>query len=92
MTRAQIVLAITTFAVLAAYPPAEGFLLLVPLTVSAERDTPAIALGGGATLVARGPFRGSLIVHGRRDRLAVPAGLLVLAAPAAICGSGSVSA
>jgi hypothetical protein len=67
-------------------PPAQGRMLLVPLTgapvsvatVNSLRATPLLA----------GPLPGSLVVEGDRGRLSAlwSQGVLVLAAPAAICG------
>jgi len=67
-------------------PPAQGRMLLVPLngtpvsvaTVNSLRATPLLA----------GPLPGSLVVEGDRGPLSAlwSQGVLVLAAPAAICG------
>ena len=86
MAATQVAIALAAIATLALWPPAQGFLLLVPLTAAARHSAPDLVVNGGATLIARGPWPGSLVVHGSRDRLVAPRGLLILAAPAAICG------
>lgn len=68
-------------------PPAEGNMLLVPIT----RDAPAVALAvaAGGLVIASAP-RGAVVVRGRRDRLIWPllrAGVLTLAAPGVTCGT-----
>lgn len=68
-------------------PPAQGRMFLLPLRTHAP--VAALAVTGGALIIASGPADGSLVVVGRRDRLLLPmlrAGILVMAAPAAGCG------
>lgn len=78
------VVALTTFA---AAPPDRGDMLFVPLTAAA---TPVqAARADGSTLLGRGPF-GSVVVRGTRSRdlfALFKAGILVTAAPAALCGA-----
>jgi hypothetical protein len=69
-------------------PPAQGRLLLVPITGN-ERAALNVALDGDARLLGAGPLRGSLVVAGSRDRFASAAldrGILILAAPSSWCG------
>ncbi|WP_448658599.1 hypothetical protein ACPVPU_14115 [Sphingomonas sp. CJ99] len=64
-------------------PPAEGAMLIVPV---GDADVVAPALDAGAALVDLGPLPGSIIVHGRFDRLAAGVGgALILRAPRAGC-------
>lgn len=77
-------------------PPADGPMLLVPLLPGSSASVAALnlALGGGATLLAAGPFPGSLIVRGDRARILAPllaGGTLVLAAAPSLCGELSES-
>lgn len=53
-------------------PPADGQMLLIPLTAAAAARLPALALQDGTQLIARGRITGSLVVRGRRDRLGWP--------------------
>lgn len=72
-----------------AAPPREGRLLLLPITDGARHLVAAHAVASGARLVAAGPWRGSLLVDGVRDRLAAPMlaiGVLPVAARIAGCG------
>jgi hypothetical protein len=45
-------------------------MLLLPLTQEARRSAAAIVIDRGARIVAAGPWAGSLVIDGRRDRLA----------------------
>ena len=54
-------------------PPAEGMMMLVPLSPSAARELPALALRDGTRLVAVGTTPGSLIVYGRARESRGPA-------------------
>lgn len=72
-------------------PPERGNLLYVPLTRDARPAQAAIE--EGAALLARGPM-GSVVVRGDRPRDAgalLRAGILVTAAPAALCGVESAA-
>ncbi|MGC6400729.1 hypothetical protein ACNI3Q_09135 [Sphingomonas sp. FW199] len=65
-------------------PPAEGAMLIIPMD---SRDVTGPAMDGGAALVDLGPLPGSIIVHGRLDRIAGSVGhALILRAPRAGCG------
>lgn len=72
-----------------AAPPAQGRMLLVPLSAQGRATLAAVAIDHGARLVAAGPWAGSLLVDGRRDRLAGPLlrhGVLALSSAARGCG------
>tara|TARA_R110000868_G_scaffold297906_1_gene558171 strand:- start:3509 stop:3889 length:381 start_codon:yes stop_codon:yes gene_type:complete len=74
-----------------AMPPAEGFMMLVPLGSSATRTLPALAVRKGARLVATGPIPGSLIVYGHRGNLMRPLlldGIITVATMQGGCSSG----
>ncbi|NTS64800.1 hypothetical protein HRV97_06470 [Sphingomonas sp. HHU CXW] len=78
------VVALVAFAVA---PPERGDLLYVPLTAAAAPAQAARA--DGSALLGRGPF-GSVVVRASapHDLLALlRAGILVTAAPAALCGT-----
>ena len=73
-------------------PPAQGSMFLLPFRTHAP--VAALAVTGGARIIASGPAEGSLVVVGQRDRLLLPmlkAGILVMAAPAAGCGERPAS-
>ena len=82
----QLGLGVLALLAVAFAPPAQGRMLLVPLngvpvsvaTVNGLRATPLLA----------GPLPGSLVVDGDRGRLSAlwSQGVLVLAAPEALCG------
>ena len=84
---AQLLLGVAALLAVAFAPPAQGRMLLVPLngepvsvrTLGSLRATPLLA----------GPLPGSLVVEGDRGALKPlwSQGVLVLAAPEAICGS-----
>jgi len=77
---------------LAFAPPASGRMLLVPLSPSAVAMLPAAAVDGGARLLGKGPLAGSLVVEADRDRLngvSLTSGVVVLAAPATLCGGAT---
>jgi hypothetical protein len=68
---------------LAMLPPAEGAMLIVPV---GSPDVIAPALDAGAALVDLGPLPGSIIVHGRLDRIAPRLNhAVILRAPRAGC-------
>jgi hypothetical protein len=50
-------------------PPAQGRMLLVPLTLQARHDLPRLAINSGAALVGPGFAPGSLVVSGDRGAL-----------------------
>jgi hypothetical protein len=78
-------------ATLALYPPVRGKMILIPLTDAAAARVVPMALAGGAAVIATGPLRGSLVISGERRRLSVglaATGILLLAAPSAVCGAG----
>jgi hypothetical protein len=91
MAVGQLALAAVALLVVSFAPPAFGRMMLVPLD---GRPIPvALVEGRLATPLKPGPLSGSLVVEGRRDALAglfSSEGIVVLAAPEAICG-GDVS-
>ncbi len=86
-----VVLLGSTFALAA--PPAQGAMLLVPLSASAERRMLPAAFDEATSVVGAGPVAGSLVVRGERARLLgrlARLGVVVLAAPPAGCaGAGA---
>lgn len=62
----QLTLLFAGLMVMAFAPPAQGTMLLVPLTGDARARLPALAVAHGALLVGRGPIGGSLLVRGDR--------------------------
>lgn len=71
-------------------PPAQGRILLVPLTAYAKARLPIAALGPQALLLGSGPFPGSLVVIENRRNLAwsmLRLGILPVAASPAGCGN-----
>ncbi len=92
MTLAQIGAVIAALIGFAFAPPAQGRMLLIPLSSGAAARLPAAAVDGGAKLLGRGPVGGSLIVVADRARLTAvsPAmGMIILSAPAFLCGSAA---
>ena len=90
MLAAQFAAALGGLGVLVLAPPARGFQLLVPFGASARARMLPLALEHGALLVGRGPLPGSIVVRGTHAALGHPlaaAGILMLAAPAAACGT-----
>lgn len=76
-------------ALFASRPPENGRILLIPLGRGDAGAAVRMALDHGASLVANGPIRGSVIVEARRADLAAAArsaGVLMLAAPSSGCG------
>jgi hypothetical protein len=74
---------------LAAAPPAEGMMLLVPIAPTDAATVEDAALGAGATLAGFGPIRGSRFVSGERARLlpaALRHGMLLITGNPRICG------
>lgn len=78
------------FAGLVALPPAQGAMLLIPLTHGARIALVPVAVDHGARLVASGPYGGSMQVDGRRSDLFLPLlahGVVVIAASPGGCGT-----
>ncbi len=70
-------------------PPADGAMLLVPLTPKRIATAVDLALDHGARIGGLGPLPGTLIVRGKRARLFGPLlaqGIVAVAAPAIWCG------
>ncbi len=84
----QLVLAMLALLVVAFAPPTQGRMLLVPLD---GQPVSRVAIeGAAATPLKTGPLPGSWVVDGDRKRLSSlwAQKVMVLAAPAALCGSG----
>ena len=83
----QLVLATLALAIVAFTPPAQGRMLLVPL--DGRPVSRAVIEAAAATPLKAGPLPGSWLVDGNRGRLSSlwAQRILVLAAPAALCGS-----
>jgi hypothetical protein len=89
---AQLTLAMTALLLVAFAPPAQGRMLLVP--IDGKPIPAAMVEGHHATPLKPGPLEGSWIVEGQRDALAglfASEGIVVLAAPEAICGGTASS-
>ena len=87
----QLTLGMSALLLAAFAPPAQGRMLLVP--IDGEPISEAAVKTYRVTALKPGPIGGSWIIEGRRDDLAglfSSEGIIVLAAPAAICG-GPVS-
>lgn len=87
---AQAALVIGGVLALVLTPPADGTILLVPLTPAAARALPALALDGDTRLIARGALPGSLVVRGRRAALGrrlLPHAILPLASSYVGCAA-----
>lgn len=70
-------------------PPESGAILLLPLGHGGPGIALQRALETGARLEGAGPIAGTFVVDGDRGRLAplmLNAGVLILAAPAPLCG------
>jgi hypothetical protein len=86
LTTFQLTLGALALLAVAFAPPAQGRMLLVPLDGEPVR---VAALGGmRVTPLLAGPLPGSLVVEGERGPMSAlwSQGVLVLAAPEAICG------
>ena len=84
---AQFTLAMTALLLVAFAPPAYGRMLLVP--IDGEPIPAAMVESRHAIPLKAGPLKGSWIVEGQRDALAglfSSDGIIVLAAPEALCG------
>ncbi|WP_298398572.1 hypothetical protein [Sphingobium sp.] len=82
--------ALTLFGIAALYaaPPAQGRILLVPMTGKARGVLAAEAVRHGARLVSAGPWAGSLLVDGQRAALSGPLlrrGILLLSTQVGGC-------
>lgn len=70
-------------------PPVEGRIMLLPVTAQGRTLAASVAVAHGARIVAAGPWAGSMLVDGRRDRLVAPLlarGVVTVAARAIGCG------
>jgi hypothetical protein len=83
----QLMLAIVTLLLVAFTPPAQGRMLLLPL--DGEPLTQDLIQSHRATPLRPGPLPGSWVVEGEYQSLSglLAKGILVLAAPSAICVS-----
>lgn len=89
---AQLALVILAIPLLYAAPPAQGRILLVPVTAEARAGMAPLAIANGARLVAAGPWKGSLLVDGEGAALALPLivrGIVPLAARIGGCGENA---
>ena len=87
----QLAIAVCALLLVAFAPPAQGRMLLVPL--DGQPISAGVIQGRNATLLKPGPLSGSWVVDGRRAEFAgllSSNGIIVLAAPDALCG-GPVS-
>lgn len=87
LLRLHFLLIVATPALLVS-PPAEGPMLVLPLWPGDEAGTVNWVRSSGASLVGRGPYRGSLVVVGSRSALAPAAianGALLAAASSYAC-------
>ncbi|KQN25872.1 hypothetical protein ASE86_06670 [Sphingomonas sp. Leaf33] len=86
----QLIAVALVIVAIALWPPQRGAMLMIPLTGHAA-DAINVALTGRAGVLAAGPFPGSMIVMGDRTalgRAALHRGILLLAAPGALCNAG----
>lgn len=86
---AHLMLILIGLPLLAFYPPAQGAMLLVPMTADARGAMLPVALAHGGRMMARGSLPGSIVMWGDRAALAAPLlgrAVLVMAADAAGCG------
>ena len=92
---AQLGIALAALIGMAFAPPAQGRVLLVPLTAYATAHMPIAALGHRALLLGSGPFPGSLVVMAGQENLTWPMlrlWVLPIAAAAAGCGPSTQGA
>lgn len=92
---AQCAIALVGLVVLALTPPATGRMLIVPLLGGNGGSAVRLAIDHGASLVAAGPFSGSVVIMGDRARLepaAWSAGMMMVAAPPSGCGRSAPAA
>lgn len=82
---AQLLLATGGVGWLTLRPPAEGAMLMIPLSQDARTALPQSVIDRGGQLLRMGAFPGSFVVHGRRDALARP-DMMLIAADEALCG------
>jgi hypothetical protein len=90
----QVAIAATALGWLLLAPPAQGQIILVPLTTDAARALPAVAIHGDIRLIGSGPIPGSLLVEGRSADFSgflIHHATLALATPFGGCGAGGVS-
>lgn len=86
---AQALIGVGALVAFAAAPPVEGKMMLVSLSGASTDRIAGLALESGMQIVDRGP-NGSLVVAGRAGDIigtALRHGVIVIAAPAAGCGT-----
>jgi hypothetical protein len=91
----QLVVALVVGPALLLTPPAHGRMLLVPLTGGSGAHLAADLVDRGGRLLAPGPFAGSLVVEGDRDRLTaglLARGVVAVRAVALLCGESAEDA
>ena len=82
--------AVLGLAILAAWPPAKGKMLIIPVASHDLNEAAYAALSGGALLLGKGPFEGSFVVIGERAKIAKRLAFwrtIITAAPRAGCGA-----
>lgn len=91
----QVAAILIGFLGLALCPPANGEMLLIPLTRDAVATMIPLAIGHDGRLLGPGPLPNSYIVYGARTALfgtLVGHGVAVVAAPGGGCGAPEVAA
>jgi hypothetical protein len=91
---AQVAIALPLVGGLLFAPPAQGTMMLVPLSPAAAHALPALVLTGDTRLISTGPLPGSLIVYARRGDLAtrlLAHATLTLASPLTGCTPGAAA-
>lgn len=86
----QMLIVVCTILLVSFAPPARGTMLLVSTTGLPLAPIFDRAAAAGARPIGMGPLPSSLLVFGDRDRIlatTLPAGIIALAAPSALCGS-----
>ena len=86
----QIVAVSTMLAALTFWPPANGAMMVVPLTNASRASLLNLALGQNATLLGEARLAGYLIVNGERETLAPAfwnARALLVAVPSPLCST-----
>ncbi|MDH7973473.1 hypothetical protein QH494_14880 [Sphingomonas sp. AR_OL41] len=71
-------------------PPAEGFMIVMPAIPGNSAATERWSASAGAQMIAAGPYAGSIVVHGSRAALLLPAlshGALLVTARFTGCGT-----
>ncbi|MDF7776956.1 hypothetical protein P1X14_16995 [Sphingomonas sp. AOB5] len=86
----QALIGASALTAVAVVPPVQGRMLIVSAIGESDAEIAAWALDQGLSIVGRGPVSGSLVAEGPARDVALAAlgdGRIVIAAPAAGCGS-----